>query len=403
MDKQIRLHQPTVGGVVLALTNIFEKNNYAHKVVASVLKENKKWGSRDRAFVANSTYEIVRHWRKLWALYGKEPYVTKKSMYHIFGIWWLSQGHTLPDWSEFEALQSFDMEKAKAELPETVGVQESFPEWFDKLAYEELGDAWPQIAKNLNLPAPLCVRVNTLHLNRQKLSALLKAEEVECAEMDAYPSALLIAGRQKLTDLKPYRKGLFEIQDAGSQTIAPFLQAKPGDVVIDACAGAGGKTLHLASLMKNQGQIIAMDINTEKLSELQNRAQRNGVSIITTEELFEETLTDYQRFADALLLDVPCSGTGVIKRDVDIKWKLKADDLEDIIALQRQILSTYPCMLKEGGTLVYATCSILPSENEAQTKWFLENFGTQFELEEEERLNPTAENDGFYMARFKKL
>ena len=403
MEKPIRLHPPTVSGVITALQEIFEKNQHAHIVVGKLLSENKKWGSRDRAFVANSTYEIVRHWRKLWAIFGKDAYVTKKSMYQIFGIWWLSEGNALPDWNEFESLKEFDVEKALADLPQTVGVQESFPDWLDKMASEQLGEAWPVIAKSLNLPAPLSIRVNMLHLNQTKLAQLLNKEEVKTRVTSVSSSALIVEGRKKITNLKLYNKGLFEIQDAGSQLIAPFVQAKPGQNVIDACAGAGGKTLHLAALMKNSGQIIAMDIYPEKLKECNIRANRNGVSIVRTEELYEETLTDYQEFADAMLLDVPCSGTGVLKRDVDNKWKMKPEDVEDVIALQRQILSTYTCMLKPGGTFVYATCSILPSENENQTKWFIENYGSQFELDAEKRLNPSADNDGFYMARFKKL
>ena len=403
MKKTIRLHPPTVGGVITALQEIFEKKQHAHIVVGKLLSENKKWGSRDRAFVANSTYEIVRHWRKLLSIFGKDAYVTKKSMYHIFGIWWLTEGNTLPEWSEFESLKEFDLEKALADLPQTIGVLESFPEWLDKMATEELGDEWPEVAHNLNLPAPLTVRVNTLHLNQTKLAQLLKNEDVKTRVTAISSSALIVVGRKKITNLKLYNKGLFEIQDAGSQLIAPFVQAKPGQNVIDACAGAGGKTLHLAGLMKNSGQIIAMDIYPDKLKECNIRANRNGVSIVRTEELYEETLTDYQEFADTMLLDVPCSGTGVLKRDVDNKWKMKPEDVEDVIALQRQILATYPCMVKSGGTFVYATCSILPSENEKQTKWFIENYGTQFELDAEKRLNPSADNDGFYMARFKKL
>ena len=173
------------------------------------------------------------------------------------------------------------------------------------------------------------------------------------------------------------------MQDLGSQKIGPFLKIEPGQRVIDACAGAGGKSLHLACLMKNKGKIIALDIYDRKLDELRTRAKRNGVDIIET-RLIENTkvIKRLEKAADRVLLDVPCSGLGVLRRNPDKKWKVNGADIDRLTELQWQILTGYSDMTKPGGYLVYATCSLLPSENERQVQRFMSERGTDWELEE---------------------
>ena len=402
--KSPRIFPNTVNGVVEALEQTFNNNLYADKVVERLLKENRKWGSRDRSFVAESTYEIIRNWRKLWAIYGKEPQFDTTSLTELFGIWWLSQGYKLPEWPAFQKLQDFELEKRMTQIPKEIGITESYPEWFDARASKELGTEWQNIAKALNLAAPLTLRVNTLKTKRAELQKTLAAEGILAAPIKGFDEALKLNSRTKLQHLKSFKDGLYEVQDAGSQKVADFVQAKPGDVVIDSCAGAGGKTLQLASAMQNKGLLVAMDVDVRKLRELEKRAKRNGVSIATTSLIKgNASLKTYLEKADRLLLDVPCSGTGVIKRDVDTKWKLQPNHLEKNIETQRMILKNHTKMLKPGGSLVYATCSIFKSENEDQVQWFLDQFSKKYELEEELRLNPTADNDGFYMARLRKL
>jgi 16S rRNA (cytosine967-C5)-methyltransferase len=175
--------------------------------------------------------------------------------------------------------------------------------------------------------------------------------------------------------------------------------------VIDACAGAGGKTLHLATLMKNKGRIIALDVHGYKLKELRKRATRNGVDNIE-ERVIEgsQTIKRYTASADRVLLDVPCSGTGVLRRNPDAKWKLSDAEIERLIALQAEILRSHSRMVKPGGKLVYATCSILPSENEKQIKSFLAEHGSEWTLENQIHLRPDKQGfDGFYAARLIRL
>ena len=178
-----------------------------------------------------------------------------------------------------------------------------------------------------------------------------------------------------------------------------------GDKIIDCCSGAGGKALSLAAKINNRGEILCIDTNRKKLKELESRANRAGVTCIKT--LHYKDKKDLQKISNwssKLLLDVPCSGTGVIRRDVDIKWKLNPKILADTIQLQQEILDTYSSLLKPGGILIYATCSILPSENEDQIYKFLNRNKTVFELQKQKRLLPMNEDsDGYYVAVLKKI
>ncbi len=189
------------------------------------------------------------------------------------------------------------------------------------------------------------------------------------------------------------------MQDASSQLVSAFLDVQPGFRVIDACAGAGGKTLHLASLMQNKGQIIALDIYKNKLNELKRRAKRNGAHNIEQRHIeSSKTIKKLHNSADRLLIDAPCSGLGVLKRNPDAKWKLKPEFIDQIKVTQQEILNNYCKMLKVKGQMVYATCSILPSENKAQITEFLKN-NANFKLLKEQKVSPVQSGfDGFYMA-----
>ena len=199
-----------------------------------------------------------------------------------------------------------------------------------------------------------------------------------------------------------FQRGFFEIQDASSQLVAPFLKIDPGMKICDVCAGAGGKTLHLSALSKNKGQIIAMDIYKHKLVQLKKRAKRNSAFNIET-KLIEnsKSIKRLKGKVDRLLIDAPCSGLGVLRRNPDSKWKLQPDFLNKIKDTQLEILKKYSKLIKKNGKMVYATCSILPSENEYQIQSFLKSEeGKDFTLEEEKKISPLISGfDGFYMAR----
>ncbi len=385
-----------------ALEQTFEQGYHADKVVERILKSNKKWGARDRAFIAESTYEIIRWWRYLWELYGKTPSLHRKELYRVFGVWWQLKGKELPAWPPFERVQNFDVKKAQASMPQDVGVQQSFPIWIDEIGQATFGKKWEQIAKDLNSEAGVIIRANTHKTQRKELQKKLHEEGIDTLLVANTPDGLVFKERSNFFRNESFQKGWFEVQDGGSQQIAPFLEVTPGMRVIDACAGAGGKTLHLSALMQNKGVIIAMDVEERKLTELKRRAKRNGAHNIEIKAIEgSKTVKRLKNTADRLLLDVPCSGLGVIKRNPDSKWKLSPEKLEELIELQQQILHQYSAMLKVGGKMVYATCSILPAENEEQVALFLSTH-PDFNLEAEDNLLPADTNDGFYMARLVK-
>jgi 16S rRNA (cytosine967-C5)-methyltransferase len=314
-------------------------------------------------------------------------------------------GHDLPPWEEFEGL-SYDFVQRREKLAEnSFATKQSIPDWMDERGREELGSNWEKMIVALNQPADFYLRVNALKTTPEELTAALALDHIVAEKVSPQlPFALRLKDRKEIFKTDSFRKGFFEVQDAGSQMIVPLLDVQPGQRVIDACAGAGGKSLHMASLMKNKGRIISMDIKEWKLHELKLRARRGGVDIIET-RLIDSTkvIKRNKEQADRLLLDVPCSGLGVLRRNPDAKWRLDNQDLEELQKEQYQILTTYSQMTKKGGQMVYATCSILPSENEKQVARFLKEKGPEWSLEKELHLRPDTEGfDGFYAALLKR-
>ncbi len=402
----MRLHRNLALGVINGLHEIFLNNVYADKAVEKLLKSNKRWGARDRAFVAETIYDIVRL-KRLYAeiTSASEPY-SNDDLWKIFTAWAVINKINIPDWEEFKNPNFKAIIKAYNSLQETRKYRVSIPDWLDDLGVNELGEAtWTKEMDAMNRQAQVVLRVNTLKTTKEDLKQILLKNNIETVFLDSYPDALVLKQRTNVFRTDAFKKGLFEVQDASSQLVAPFLQVKPGMRVVDACAGAGGKTLHLASLMKNKGQIIALDIYKNKLLELKKRAKRNGAFNIETRVIDStKVIKKLHHSADAVLIDAPCSGLGVLKRNPDAKYKLKPEFIKELNKTQKIILHDYSKMVKPGGNLVYATCSILPSENQEQIKNFLasEN-GKDFTLINENTILAHKTGfDGFYMALLKK-
>lgn len=379
---------------------IFDGKRYADKVIEKVLKQNPKWGARDRRFIAETTYDIVR-----WYLLLKRITEAKGNDYwKLLAAWCILHGIDLPAWDEFRGVSAGKVKAEEMKARSIRRVRESIPDWLDELGEKELGKLWDKELQSLNEEADVVLRVNTLKISKRDLQQRLDEEGVETYDLDEYPDALVLEERQNVFGTPSFKDGLFEVQDAASQLIAPFMRIEPGMRVIDACAGAGGKTLHLAALMKNKGRIVAMDVEQWKLDELQKRARRAGVSNMEIRFIeSSKTIKRLEGSADRLLLDVPCSGLGVLKRNPDAKWKLQPDFIEKVKALQLHILNDYCLMLKPGGLMVYSTCSILSSENERQVQEFLKQREGKFELLEEKRSWPSEGFDGFYMALIRRM
>lgn len=394
----MKLHNNTIRGVHTALEAIFEQGQYADKVIERTLKSNPKWGAKDRSFIAETTYEMVRWWRLVNFLSPSKDY------WDLFGTYWLMQGQELPNWDEFARLQPEKI-KSNYESITDSGLLESIPEWLQNLGSRELGEKWEAEIHALNEEAEVVLRVNTLKTTRERLKNLLEADGIRSYLVKGYPDALVLEARQNVFRHPSFKEGWFEVQDASSQLVAAALQVEPGMRVIDACAGAGGKSLHLAALMGNKGKVISMDVEAWKLQQAKLRARRNGVSIFEPKVIEgSKTIKRLKESADRLLLDVPCSGLGVLRRNPDTKWKLSLESIQKVQETQQEILQSYPSMLKKGGQLVYATCSILPSENQEQVKKFLASeAGKDFELLEDRKvLAQESGFDGFYIARLLK-
>jgi 16S rRNA (cytosine967-C5)-methyltransferase len=393
----MKLYNNTTNAVVQALDQIFGEQRYADKVIEKVLKQNSKWGARDRRFIAETTYDIVRWYRMLREISqaGEHEY------WKLLGAILVLQDIPLPAWEEFNGVYPNEIAKRKRNADKVRKIRESIPDWLDALGEKEIGKLWDKELSALN--AQVVLRVNTLKTSKKELRERLEEEDIETYSIDGFPDALLLKERQNVFTAPSFKGGLFEVQDAASQMIAPFLKVEPGQRVIDACAGAGGKTLHIAALMKNKGRIIGMDTEKWKLDELQKRARRGGVTNLETRVIdSSKVVKRLANSADRLLLDVPCSGLGVLKRNPDAKWKLSEEFITNVKELQQHILQDYCEMVKPGGLIVYSTCSILPSENQHQVKTFLEKNPDKYELLEDNHVWPSDGFDGFYMALLKR-
>ena len=390
-------------GIVDALTKIIAKKGRGTRILEKINLANPKWGARDRNLVHQATYEIIR-WKSYYRFLITTEGATEEAEkpWKLLGVWLVLNEVEIPEWEEFKNL---DVELIRAKQKEKVApeISKSIPLWLYERGKAELSKEWNIELDALNIEAKLILRVNRIVTSPKKLQEdLMTLFQIETHLIKGYDDALILYKRKNLRKNPLYLKGSFEIQDANSQKIAPFTQVKPGMKVIDGCAGAGGKTLHLASLMRNKGDIIALDVEIDKLKELSRRARRNKVKAIKNtwvpDPQYKESLTHW---ADRVLIDAPCSGLGTLKRNPELKWRLTEERISEVIELQRAILLEQSKWVKEGGKLVYVTCSILPSENQNQIAWFLEQEeGAAFVLEKEEILfSHQTQFDGFYAAR----
>ncbi|HRH36071.1 MAG TPA: RsmB/NOP family class I SAM-dependent RNA methyltransferase [Catalimonadaceae bacterium] len=379
------------------LRRVFYEKQHAEQVLEKLLASDKRLGSRDRRFIAETFYDLVRYWRQLEILQQRQLLSDESDYFLLTCLWLVYKGYDLSSWPE---TSGWDVDAIREPIVMEGPLAISVPDWLWDLGLEEIGERWPSELAALNGSAPIYLRVNRLKTSPEDLKQVLSQEGVETDFVEGHSDSLKLQNRTNVIRLGSFRKGLYEVQDAASQKIAPFLQVEPGMTVIDACAGAGGKSLHLAALMADQGKIIAMDVEGWKLEEVKKRSSRAGIKSIQTEFIRgNKTIKFWTNKADRLLLDAPCSGLGVLRRHPDTKWKLNLEAYEEIQDTQFEILDRYSQMVKQGGKLVYATCSLMPGENENQVDQFLKNHA-EFTLEESHRTWPTDGWDGFFMARF---
>ena len=397
-----RLHPNIIAALQQALELALEPDSHGAKIVEYQLKNNKKWGSRDRKLFAQVFYDIIR-WRSriAYACLLDE----QKAPHSVIA------NKLLETWLSLSSPQAPLGLQTRWLKPESSALRYALPAWLYAQLQDSLGDLCDQVCEQLNSTAPLFLRANSLKTTPQALAANLNAQNIPailCNQPQA-PEALLIKQKLNVFTSSLFRAGQFEVQDLGSQQITHFTQVAAGMRVIDACAGSGGKTLALAAIMQNKGSILALDIYQWKLDKLKQRAKRASAGIIRTQVIESSKVIKRQKEqADRLLLDVPCSGTGVLRRKPDSKWKLSFERLDQLCQTQADILERYSHMCKVGGKMVYATCSVLARENEQQVQSFLKA-QPNWQLEEQQSLLPLPQSahgqasDGFYMARLLRL
>ena len=362
---------------------------------------HRKWGKRDREFVKSRLYELLRR-KNLWEKLAREI-AGSDSPENVLKVFVVAETQHLSEFlNEDGALSPEEVLKHYRKLLRVPHLKAGLPEWLYHKGKETWKEEWDGLAEKLNTPNLPVVRVNTLKITPAKLADLFMRKGYE-VEIPAYPpEALILKKPYKLTHTEWYKHGLFEWQDLSSQEAGLFTGVKPGMTVVDACAGAGGKTLQMAAMMQNTGKLYAFDISPEKIERLKRRAKRAGVqNLAAAETVNPGRIERLKQKADVVVVDAPCSGSGTYRRNPHLKWRISENAFQKIIRTQKHVLDAYADMVKPGGYLVYITCSLLRDENEKQINDFL-NRRKDFTFVEEKYILPGPGRDGFYMAKLKR-
>lgn len=368
VSRGLMAHATQVLGAVLA----FE--HPADAVLSRYFRENREIGHRDRGFIAEAVYGIVRRLRWVARLAGINP--SPRDLL----LAWLARGE---GWSskQFDGLVSaaelkwLEEVRAKRFEPATVGEALDLPDWLATRLSAEYGeDALQQLANGFNRPAPLDLRVNLVKINRQALLDGLVSSGVEASPCRYAPSGVRLAAKPALQKHPLFIDGSFEVQDEGSQLLGYLVQPRRGELVVDFCAGAGGKTLQLGAMMRSTGRLYAFDVSERRLAKLKPRMARAGLSNVHPVLIAHERDAKVKRLAgkaDRVLVDAPCSGLGTLRRNPDLKWRQNPESVAEMTLKQQAILEAASTLVKPGGRLVYATCSLLADENDAVVDAFL--------------------------------
>lgn len=352
--------------------------------LANMFRKERQLGSKERRFVAETVYGMVRHLRRIDESLrvgglrsgSRAPDEARLLAYLILQENLSAQraAERMPkiDW---QAVADIDTRLDREVNPvRRIALIYSLPDWLSQMLCDDLGARAEAVADALNRRAPMTIRVNTLRTTVADARAELAAQEIETRPGEYAASALHLQTRTNLFALPQFKKGHFEAQDQGSQLVAELVAPPPKGRVVDYCAGAGGKTLALAAHMGNRGRIVATDVARRKLEELARRARRAGVSNVqraVLEEGFPKALVDLEGRAQRVLLDVPCSGLGALRRNPEARWRLRPADLERLPATQLDICNQAMSLIAKGGRMIYATCTILRRENEQVIERFL--------------------------------
>jgi len=360
-------HPPVRQGLLSILQEILCRDHALDQSLQRGFKNHPKWGSRDRRAVGKAVYDLSRNFRQ-W--------------HQLLGLEWNDQDRPWNSPALVErVLQLYETHKGERPVGlEDEATSKNFPDWILKLKIDGLENS-NSLLKALDLEAPIFLRLPTKGLAGE-LKHELEKLELRSEEMDG--PCLRINDRDRFRSLLKQNKlegHIFEIQDYGSQQIVPFLAPRPGEKILDACAGNGGKTIQMGHVMQNQGSIVAVDIASVKLQNLEARAKRNKLSLVKTVLSPDaKRMADWQGQFHRVLLDVPCSGLGVVRRHPERKWQVRQETIKELNQVQSRLLDEYSKAVRPGGTLVYSTCTFTPDENQLQITHFL-NSHPEFKLD----------------------
>jgi 16S rRNA (cytosine967-C5)-methyltransferase len=388
---------PRLRGAARALTlELFAEARaewgYASDLLATAFRKQRQLGSSDRRLVAETVYGLIRWDRRLEAI-TEELLARRRERREALSpvaraelkllIHELRAGvtvepeefrrlmHVEPDLS---AITSDDAGLGTRTGLEREAVRRSYPSWLLERFVADVGEPEAMaLADAMNHRAPLAIRVNTLRISREALAERLGNEGIVTRPTPLSPFGLLLETRVNVFGLAAFSEGLFEVMDEGSQLVAEAVAPPPGGKVADACAGAGGKTLALAALLGGQGRILALDSNGRKLEELRRRARRAGLSNVAAREVKGSAMPDEARLGawDRVLVDAPCSGMGTLRRNPEARWRLQPATVDGFPPQQLSLMVTYAPLVAVGGRLIYATCTVLRSENDQVIEKFL--------------------------------
>ncbi len=345
----------------------------ADAIVSRFFRDNRGLGPRERATMAETVYTVLRK-KLLFDHFAPSGSGSKERRLAILGFYGPR---------DFLLSALSDQEKNWLEQCDKVNVADlmerhrhNLPEWLVQPLKEQLKDEFWPLVESLNAGAGLDLRVNALKAKRADVQKELAKSGIKAVPTPFSPWGLRIAGKPALNKLESFTRGDFEVQDEGSQLLAMLVDAKRGEMVVDFCAGAGGKTLALGAAMRSTGRLYAFDTSAHRLDALKPRLKRSGLSNLHPAAIAHERDDRVKRLSgkiDRVLVDAPCSGLGTLRRNPDLKWRQSLQSVDEMAAKQAAILQSASRLLKSGGRLVYATCSVLPQENEAIAQAFSEN------------------------------
>ena len=360
------------------LHQVLQLQHPADGVVSDFFRKHRELGTRDRHALAETTYTVLRQ-RALLRHLAQSGKGEMERRLAVLG-WQGNEGFLRAALSDIEQQWLAQVSAVdRTALPEPL--RHNLPEWLAAPLQAELGDAFWEFVAVTNAAAPLDLRVNDFKAKRDDVQAAFKAAGIEALPTPYSPLGLRIAGKPALHKLDVFLRGDVEVQDEGSQLLALLLDAKRGEMVVDFCAGAGGKTLALGAAMRNTGRLYAFDTSGHRLAALKPRLARSGLSNVHPVQIAHERDDRIKRLTgkiDRVLVDAPCSGLGTLRRNPDLKWRQSPQSVQELTVKQAAILASAARLLKPGGRLVYATCSLLDAENEVIASAFTAEHAADF-------------------------